>query len=216
MYHIFFQPFDTLNVLKKHSTRAFVLMLFVASLLTALSATLIVNMMSVQPNFMAHPVWSQIARLNLMHLFIIAAAVVFAGNFIRAFLLHLVMKFFTDKGAYVDALKIMAVAAFLPGVYILLIIILGAIPVVGLGLATIGTLFAVIVTLSITLRAISVAYKADLVTVCIGLGVLFIATMVALHVCMLSAFGTTRMSMHFKYAPGVQQVQPVQVPEVKY
>lgn len=215
MYHIFFQPFDAINAIKKHSVRAFVLMLFVGSLLMALSATLMVRLISNTPNLATSPIWLSITQLNPIQLFIIMVAAIFASSIVKSFVLHVTMKLFTDKGAFVDALKIISVTTFLPGVYILLIIILGAIPVVGLGLAALGGFLAVMITITVALRALSVAYKTDLLTVIIGLGVMAVSAMIALHIVMVSAFGISGMSFH-RYATNMPFAPSVQSPGVQY
>lgn len=216
MYHIFFQPFDALNMMKKHTVRAYVLMLFIGSLLLALSVSLMFHVMSLNPVFATGPVWSQALQFSLVQLFIIATAAIFAMSFVKAFAFHLVMKLFTDKGSFGDMLKIVATTTFLPGVYILFIIILGAIPFVGLALAALVGFLAVILVLTITLRALTAAYKTDLLTVIISFGVVAIAAMIAVHIAFVGMVGTSRFPMMHRYAPGMPAASSTQSPGVQY
>lgn len=188
MYHIFFQPTDAVNVLKKHSNKAFVAMLFVSSLLVSLGVTILMQAMSGKMKIPA-PMLST-GALNTLQLFIVLTAAVFAGSFLKAGLLHLIMKIFTDKGVFMDALKVIAITTFLPGIYLLLVIIISTIPFVGPGLAMLALLLGLITTVALGLRLIATVYKTDLMTGVIALGVMCVAGMIVLHVAFFSAVGS--------------------------
>ncbi len=191
MYHIFLQPFSAVEAMKKGSTRTFAVMLFLASGLGALALTLILESSQMTNSAMnAMPV---LAELNALQLFLVMLVGIYVGNIIRAFLIHLVMKIFTDKGAYVDAFKVVSATAYVGSVYILLVIILGAVPVAGLGLAVFGLLLTIVTTLAILLRGIATMYKADILTTWLAIGLIVFASMMALHMGVWGAKGEMHM-----------------------
>lgn len=191
MYHIFLQPFSAVEVMKKGSTRAFALMLFLASGLGALAVTLVFEGSQMMSGPMK--VMPILAELNTLQLFLLALVGIYVGNMIRAFLIHLVMKIFTDKGTYADAFKVVSATGYLVSVYLLLVIILGAIPVAGLGLAMFGFLLTVIVGLAVMLRGIATMYKTDIITTWLAIGLIAFASIVALHMGIWGAKGEIHM-----------------------
>ncbi len=191
MYHIFLQPFSAVEAMKKGSTRTFAVMLFLASGLGALALTLILESSQMTNSAMnAMPV---LAELNALQLFLVMLVGIYVGNIIRAFLIHLVMKIFTDKGAYADAFKVVSATAYVGSVYILLVIILGAVPVAGLGLAVFGLLLTIVTTLAILLRGIATMYKTDILTTWLAIGLIVFASMMALHMGVWGAKGEMHM-----------------------
>lgn len=191
MYHIFLQPFSAVEAMKKGSTRAFAVMLFLASGLGALALTLILENSSMTNSAMK---WMPVfAELNTLQLFLIMLVGIYLANIIRAFLIHLVMKIFTDKGTYADAFKVISATAYVGSVYMLLVIILGAIPVAGLGLAVFGLLLTVVTTLAILLRGIATMYKTDILTTWLAVGLIAFASIIALHMGIWGAKGEMHM-----------------------
>ncbi len=193
MYHIFLQPFDAIDAIKKGSTRAFAIMLFLASGLGALAVTLMLQnseMMTKGP-MKWMPVF---AELNTLQLFLVLLVGIYVGNIVRACFLHIVMKIFTDKGAYSDAFKISSTTAYIGSVYLLLIIILGAIPVAGLGLAVLGVLLTMITVMAVCLRGIATMYKTDVITASLAIGIIMFASMIALHMGVFGAKWELHMS----------------------
>lgn len=181
MYHIFFQPFSAVDAMKKGGAKAFALMLLVASSLASLAVVLFFNTASLtwmKEVTKALP-WSS---LNYVQYFVILLVTVYLANVVRAALLHLVLKIFTEKGSYLDAFKVGTVNCFLMSVYLLLATIAGAIPVVGMGLAVMVVAAGMLITISVSLKAISVLYKTDIVTACIAVGAIMVAVMFALHI----------------------------------
>lgn len=187
MYHIFFQPFSAVDAIKKGSARGFALMLLVASSLAALAIVLFFNAASLtwmKEMTKALP-WSS---LNYVQYFVILLVAVYIANVVRAALLHLVLKIFTEKGEYLDAFKVSTVNCFLMSVYLLLATIVGAIPGIGLGLAVLVVAAGVLITISVSLKAISVLYKTDIITACIAVGAIMVAIMFAFHIGFFGAY----------------------------
>ncbi len=197
MYHIFFQPFEAIDAIKKGSTRAFAVMCLVASALGALAITLVLES---RPGWASWPTISfpVLAELSSVQLFLLLLVGIYVANLIRAFMLHLVMKIFTDKGAYSDAFKIVTTVTFIPAVYALILIILGAIPEVGLGLVAIGVVLTVLISISILLRAIATVYKTDIVTAAIAMFIIMVSMMVCLRFGHISAKGSFKMMPGYK------------------
>lgn len=197
MYHIFFQPFEAVDAIKKGSTRAFAVMCLVASALGALAITLVLES---RPGWASWPTVSfpVLAELNTVQLFLLLLVAIYVGNLIRAFILNLVMKIFTDKGAYSEAFKIVTVVTFIPSVYMLILIILGAIPEIGLGLSVIGMALTMLITLSILLRAIASVYKTDIATAAIAMVIIMVSMMVCMKFGYIGAKGSFKMMPGYK------------------
>ncbi|MBP7898455.1 YIP1 family protein [Candidatus Gracilibacteria bacterium] len=195
MYHIFFQPNDTANVLKKHSTKEFSLLLFVASVLTAVSMTLLMRMM---PSAMSMPLYNAMpffASVSVLQLFLVSVVGVFVSNLVRTAVLHFVMRMFAEKGALVDAFKIVTVIAYLSAVYLLMILILSAVPFAGICLAAMASFFAFVIIVAVFLRGVVAVYKTDLLTTCVALGVLAAAMMLAMHVAFFGMFASGKFQL---------------------
>lgn len=181
MYKIVYRPFSAVEQLKKHATRDFVVMLLVSSMLMA---ALIAGLWSANSQWI-EGMQSSGFSLGIPGVFILAFVGMTAIHFARAFLLHIVMRIFTDKGNYEDALRVVAVSTFLASVYGLGIAALSLIPVTGVGLAIIAVMLAVLIVASVTIRGIAVSYKTDIITACVALVIIAVATMAAMHLCFL-------------------------------
>ncbi len=186
MYHIFFQPFEAVDIIKKGSKKAFVLMLLVASSLASLAITLFFTSSSLvwMKEITKSLPWSS---WNFAQYFVVLLVTIYLANIVRAMLIHLVMKIFTEKGEFADAFKVSTVNCFLMSVYLLLAVIASAIPVVGLGLSAMVLTVGMLITISVSLKALSVLYKTDIITSCIAIVAIMIALMCAVH---LSLFAT--------------------------
>ncbi len=195
MYHIFFQPNDTANVLKKHSTKEFSLLLFVASVLTAVSMTLFVRMMSDAGGMPFYSVMPILAKVTAIQLFLVSVVCVFVGNLIRTAVLHFVMRMFAEKGALIDAFKVVTVVAYLSAVYLLMILVFSAVPFVGIFLAAAASFFAFVIIIAVFLRGVVAVYKTDLLTTCVALGVLVVGTILAMHVLFFGIFSSGKFQL---------------------
>lgn len=185
MYHIFFQPFEAVDIIKKGSKKAFVLMLLVASSLASLAITLLFTSSSLvwMKEVTKSLPWSS---WNFVQYFVILLVTIYLANILRAMLVHLVMKIFTEKGAFSDAFKVSTVNCFLMSVYLLLAVIATAIPAVGLGLAAIILAVGMLITISVSLKTLSVLYKTDIVTSCIAIFIIMVSLVCAVHLSLLA------------------------------
>lgn len=186
MYQMFFQPFQAVDMIKKGSERAFVLMMLVASALSSLAILLLCSNASL--TFMKEATKSfQWSMWNYLQYFVMFVVGIYLANAVRAVLIHLVMKIFTEKGTLLDAFKVSTVNCFLMSVYLLLAVIAAAIPVVGVALAGMILVVGILITVSVSLKTLSVLYKTDIITACIGIGIIMVAAVCVMHLSLLAA-----------------------------
>jgi hypothetical protein len=189
MYNVFFQPFEAAEAFKKGSNRSFGFLLLLGSALASLALLLLGN---VSAFTWAKKMFEGISftPVTYVQYFLIFFVVAILGNLVRSFFLNLVMKIFTDKGSYLDALKVSAMHCFLISIYLLLAIIAGAIPSVGLGLAILVFGVGLIISISVAIRGLSILYKTDIVTVWVGFSVLAISAIIMVHAAFFVAGGS--------------------------
>lgn len=192
MYHVFFQPFEANDVLKKGSTKSFAGMLVVASALATFAAWLFLTQMA--------PAWliastntmmgaTPFGQWNALQGFILLFISVFLCNFVRGFLIYFVMHMFTEKGTFVDGFKVSVITCYLMSVYVLLTIIVGAIPGAGPGLVVLVGLLGMLITVSVGIKGIATLFKTDIITVWIGISIIIVSVVASVHVAFLGTKG---------------------------
>jgi|GEM_PF-2761632 len=208
MYQMFFKPFEAVDMIKKGNERAFALMMLVASALASFAILLICSNLPFtwMSNAMAGFVWTPLLYAQY---FVILLVGIYLANALRAALIHLVMRIFTEKGALLDAFKVSTVNCFLMSVYLLLAAIAAAIPVIGIGLAVIILMLGMLITISISLKALSVLYKTDIITSVIAIGIIVVAVICALHLAFFGAIASKDLGLNkygYRYgAPRMMQ-----------
>ncbi|MCX6733378.1 MAG: hypothetical protein NTX63_01040, partial [Candidatus Peregrinibacteria bacterium] len=192
---MFFKPFEAVDMIKKGNEKAFALMLLVASALSSLAILLVCSnasfawMNTAMKGFSWTP-W------NYAQYFVVLLVGIYIANALRAALIHLVMRIFTEKGALLDAFKVSTVNCFLMSVYLLLAVILAAIPMVGLGLAVVVIMLGMLITISVSLKTLAVLYKTDIITSCIAIGIIMVTAVCAIHLGLLGAMPTKGLSIN--------------------
>lgn len=192
MYHVFFQPFEANEVLKKGSTKSFAGMLVVASALATFAAWLFLTQMA--PSWLVASTNTMMGALpfgqwNALQGFMLLFVSVFLFNFVRGFVIYLVMHTFTEKGAFADGFKISVITCYLMSIYVLITVIVGAIPGVGLGLTLLVGLLGMLITFSVGIKGIATLFKTDIITAWVGISVIIIALIASLHLAFLGAKG---------------------------
>lgn len=198
---MFFRPFEAVDIIKKGSERAFVLMMLAASALSSLAVMLAF--------FCASSIWAkdmmkgfQWSSWSYARYFIVLLVGIYIANTVRAALIHLVMRIFSEKGTLLDAFKVSTVNCFLMSAYLLLAVVIAAIPLVGMGLAVIVFTIGMLITVSVSLKALAVLYKTDIITSLIAVGIIMISVLCAVHLGLFATMPTKGLDGTYGYSFG--------------
>ena len=201
MYRMFFKPFEAVDMIKKGSERAFVLMMLAASALSSLAVMLAF--------YCASSLWAKDAMKGFQwsswsyaRYFIVLLVGIYIINTVRAALIHLVMRIFSEKGTLLDAFKVSTVNCFLMSVYLLLAIIVATIPMVGFGLAAMILMLGMLITVSVSLKALATLYKTDIITSLIAIGIIMVSVVCAVHFAFFASMSSRGFDGKFKYSFG--------------
>lgn len=212
---MFFKPFEAVDMIKKGNEKAFALMMLVASALSSLAILLVCSnasfawMTSTMKGFSWTP-W------NYAQYFVVLLVGIYLANALRAALIHLVMRIFTEKGALLDAFKVSTVNCFLMSIYLLFAVVVAAIPMVGLGLAIIVLMVGMLITVSVSLKALAVLYKTDIITSCIAIGIIIVAAVCTMHISLLGVMSTKGLNIYGYGAPRMMQQWRVNQGQYQY
>ena len=198
---MFFRPFEAVDMVKKGSERAFVLMMLAASALSSFAVMLAL--------FCASSLWAkdmmkgfQWSSWRYAQYFIVLLVGIYIANTVRAALIHLVMRIFSEKGTLLDAFKVSTVNCFLMSVYLLLAVIVAAIPMVGFGLAAMVLMLGMLITISVSLKALATLYKTDIITSCIAIVIIMVSGVCAVHFAFFASMSSRGFDGKFKYSFG--------------
>lgn len=185
---MFFEPFKAVDSIKKGDTQSFAIMLFVACAVMAAAMVLLLQT-SVFPEVTAITKTLPRSAGNSIMYFAVLCFGLYVSSLIKAFFIHLVMKIFTDKGEFADAFKVTSANTYLMAGYMIVAMFIALIPVIGVPLGTLIFAIGCLITLAVTIKALAVLYKADIISTCIALGVLMMVAMMTFH---LALFGSVK------------------------
>lgn len=185
---MFFEPFKAVDKIKKGDTQSFAIMLLVACAVMAAVMVLLLQT-SAFPEVTAITKTLPRSVGNSIMYFVALCIGLYVSSLIKAFFIHLVMKIFTDKGEFTDAFKVTSANTYLMAGYMIVAMLVALIPVIGVPLGTLIFAIGCLITLAVTIKALAILYKADIISTCIALGVLMMVAMMTFH---LALFGSVK------------------------